>query len=78
MAIKHNIRNSRLLITFLHCARKHQLSDFFNSYACSRSLSPDSQFSGSPGTWGHPPLIGYLPDHIRYVFSRVMDRQPSA
>jgi len=32
MAIKHSIRNSRLLMTFLHCTHKHQLSDFFNTY----------------------------------------------
>jgi hypothetical protein len=32
MAITHSIRNSPLLITFLHCTHKHQLSDFFNTY----------------------------------------------
>ena len=39
MAIKHNISNSRLLITFLHRAHKHQLSDFFDTYACDRQLT---------------------------------------
>lgn len=36
LAITHSIRNSRLLITSLHCAHKHQLSDFFNTYACAQ------------------------------------------
>jgi hypothetical protein len=32
MAIQRSIRNSRLLITFLHRTHQHQLGDFFNSY----------------------------------------------
>ena len=35
----HSIRNSRLLITFLDRAHKHQLWDFFNSYRCSERAS---------------------------------------
>ena len=33
MAIQRSIWNFRLLITFLRCAHKHQLSDFFNTYS---------------------------------------------
>jgi hypothetical protein len=39
MAIKHSVRNSCLLITFLYRAHKHQLWDFFNSYRRYHSLS---------------------------------------
>ena len=47
MAIQHNIRNSRLLITFLHCTHKHQLSDFFNTYAIYRQLSRGLLLTGA-------------------------------
>jgi hypothetical protein len=51
MATKHSIRNSRLLITFLHCAHKPQLSDFFNTYACYQQLFVESPTSGLLVIW---------------------------
>jgi len=45
LAIARSITDSRLLITLLLSARKHQLSDFFNTNAISRQLAFKSELA---------------------------------
>jgi hypothetical protein len=68
MAIKHSIRNSCLLITFLDRTHKHQLWDFFNSHRHYHHLFSGTWIASGKGIYRQLSssaltLLRVFPDH---------------